>query len=141
VRNAITRGARSRPGTMNTMLAAFWKSFGIPAPQPEFRFHPARNRRFDYAWPNKIVHVLDTEGREAVIITFDKGVRPGGVAVEVKGGIWTRGRHTRGAELKQEHEKLTAAAVLGWRILYCTPGEELTSQFARQIKTALEFKP
>lgn len=64
---------------------------------PEYRFAPPRRWRFDWAW-------LDCK-----------------VALEVQGGIWTHGRHTRGAALLKEHEKLNAAAALGWRVLYCTP--------------------
>jgi len=59
----------------------------------EHRFHATRRWRFDYAW---IAHLL---------------------ALEVEGGIWTRGRHTRGAGYQKDIEKYNAAALAGWRVL------------------------
>lgn len=46
--------------------------------------------------------------------------------MEVQGGIFTQGRHTRGAALLKEHEKLNHAAILGWRVLFTTPDRLLT---------------
>lgn len=69
-------------------------------PVPEFRFDPdGRRWRFDFAWPATKV------------------------ALEVDGGIWTKGggRHTRGSGWLKDTEKLNRAAVLGWRMLRCTP--------------------
>ena len=59
----------------------------------EFRFHQSRRWRFDFAWPVKRV------------------------AVEVEGGIWTRGRHTRGGGYIGDLEKYNEAAVMGWVVL------------------------
>jgi hypothetical protein len=98
-----------------TIVRAFWQSCGLPAPVTEHRFHPERKWRFDFAFPTV------------------------GVAVEVQGGIWTRGRHTRGAALKLEWEKLNTAAAMGWRILFCEPNEVTTTAFAKRVKAAVEF--
>jgi len=65
-------------------------------PEPEFKFHPTRKWRFDFLFPNK-------------------------VALEVQGGLFSGGRHSRGASLLKEHEKLNNAAVLGYRVLYTIP--------------------
>lgn len=43
------------------------------------------------------------------------------VALEVDGGVWTQGRHTRGAGWLKDAEKINTAAVLGWRVLHVTP--------------------
>jgi very-short-patch-repair endonuclease len=75
------------------------KACGLPEPRPEYLFHPVRKWRFDYAWPDQKI------------------------ALEVDGGIWTQGRHTRGAGKKNDMEKFTAAAMYGWRILYFEPSE------------------
>ena len=56
-------------------MAEIFKSMGIPAPVTELKFHPSRKFRFDYAWP---------EHR---------------VAVEINGGAWSGGRHTRGGRV------------------------------------------
>ena len=66
---------------------------GLPRPIPEYRFSPPRRWRFDWAWPN-----------------HDFGY--GGVALEKQGGLFIQGRHSRGAALLKEHEKLNEAATL-----------------------------
>jgi very-short-patch-repair endonuclease len=59
----------------------------------EYKFHPKRKWRFDFADPaNKI-------------------------AVEIDGGVFAGGRHTRGMGFKRDCEKINAATVLGWRVL------------------------
>lgn len=69
----------------------------LPTAQREHRFHPQRKWRFDWAWP--LVKV----------------------AVECEGGVWTQGRHTRGAGYIGDLEKYNAAALLGWTVLRFTP--------------------
>ena len=91
-------------------------SFGIPAPQAEFRFHPTRKWRMDYCWPEQKL------------------------GLEVDGGVWTGGRHTRGGGWHRDTEKLNAAAALGWRMLRCTPDQLATSETLELIKTALNPK-
>ena len=67
-------------------------------PEREHRFAPPRRWRFDFAWSERKV------------------------AVEVEGGVWTNGRHTRGSGFVKDIEKYNAAAMLGWRVLRFTPG-------------------
>ena len=43
------------------------------------------------------------------------------VAVEVEGGVWTGGRHTRGKGFEADCEKYNAATERGWRVLRVTP--------------------
>ena len=62
-----------------------------------FRFHPTRRWRLDYAWPDRYA------------------------ALEVEGGIWTQGRHTRPRGFLKDLEKYNAATALGWSIIRCTP--------------------
>lgn len=78
-------------------LAVQCRALKLPEPVSELRFAPPRRWRFDFAWP---AHKL---------------------ALEVQGGLWTQGRHSRGAALLKEHEKLNAAAALGWRVMFTTP--------------------
>lgn len=70
---------------------------GVPLPEPEFRFAPPRRWRFDWCWS---AHKL---------------------ALEIEGGVWTRGRHTRGKGFLGDMEKYNAAVLHGWRVLRCTP--------------------
>lgn len=76
-----------------------WTGYSIPEPALEYRFNPERRWRFDYAWPKVQV------------------------AVEVEGGIWTRGRHTRGAGFLADMEKYNFAAKVGWRVFRFTPDQ------------------
>ena len=80
-------------------FVALCQAHGLPIPQPEFRFHPVRRWRFDYAWPASLI------------------------AVEVEGGAWTRGRHTRGKGFIADLEKYNEAQVLGWVVLRYTPDQ------------------
>jgi hypothetical protein len=70
---------------------------GLPRPEREWKFEAKRRWRFDYAWPQQMI------------------------ALEVEGGVWTGGRHTRGAGFVKDMEKYNRAAVLGWRLLRVTP--------------------
>jgi very-short-patch-repair endonuclease len=92
---------------------AVWRALGVRGAVAEHRFDAVRKWRFDFAWPK---HKL---------------------AVEVQGGTWSGGRHTRGAALRKEWEKLNAAATAGWRILYTDPQGVATERFAETIQKAL----
>ncbi len=45
------------------------------------------------------------------------------VAVEIEGGIWTGGRHTRGKGYQGDMEKYNAAQLYGWKVLRYTPDQ------------------
>jgi hypothetical protein len=81
------------PSGLQRVVLALCHAEGWPAPIHECRFAPPRLWRFDLAWP---------EAR---------------LAVEIQGGIFTRGRHVRGASLLREWEKLNTAALMGWAVL------------------------
>ena len=105
--------------TQSNLERAFltnWRRFGgEPEPVPELRFHPTRRWRFDFAWP---------ESR---------------IAVECEGGVWTRGRHTRGAGFIADCEKYNAAAALGWCVFRCTSDmlRDAPDAFVTMVKEAL----
>lgn len=63
----------------------------------EYKFHPARKWRFDFAIPEYKI------------------------AIEIEGGIWLIGRHNRPISMIKDFEKYNEAAKLGWRILKYTP--------------------
>lgn len=62
----------------------------------EYRFHPIRKWRFDFAL---------TEHR---------------IGLEVEGGIWIQGRHTRGKGYESDLRKANEATRMGWRIFRFT---------------------
>lgn len=76
---------------------------GLPCPTPEHQFHDSRKWRLDFAW---VEHK---------------------VGVEEHGGVWTRGRHTRGQGFINDREKMNEAQLLGWVILEVT-----TDQFLKE---------
>jgi very-short-patch-repair endonuclease len=96
------------------IVAAYYKSMGLLDPVFEYAFHPTRKWRFDMCWP------------------------AAKVAVEVDGGIWISGGHTRGAQIKNDWEKRNAATSLGWRILYCEPRDLCTQELALLIIKTME---
>ena len=70
----------------------------VPKPVTEYRFDTnGRRWRFDYAWPEK------------------------SLALEVDGGGFVNGRHSRGTGIEKDCEKYNAALVQGWKVLRVTP--------------------
>lgn len=98
---------------MNRLFEAACIAHGLQEPVAEFRFAPPRLWRFDWCWPERMV------------------------ALEVEGGIWTGGRHTRGAGFLKDIEKYNEATVLGWRVLRCTPREIKSGKVFELLKRAL----
>lgn len=97
------------------------KAEGLPKPELEYKFHPSRKWRFDLAWPKE-----------------DEGMCPPElVAIEIDGGVWVQGRHTRGSGFVKDLEKLNAAAELGWRVFRYTPQMVESGEAIRQLKRVL----
>jgi hypothetical protein len=125
------------------IILAFWADCGLPTAQVEFKFHPARKWKFDFAFG--VVGARSEElgdrmpGFDSDANTKLLAARFSPLAIEVQGAIWTGGRHSRGSGLVKEYEKMNAAAVLGWRVMYCTPQEIGTLKFARTIQAALKI--
>lgn len=107
------------------VIALMKQAYKIPEPKLEYRFYPLRKWRFDFAWP--VV-------REPQGIT---GENSGALAIEIQGGMFTQGRHTRGGALRKEWEKLNMAAILGWRILYFQPDDIYKKATMEMIQRAL----
>lgn len=89
--------------------------FGLPRPTPEYRFHATRKWRIDY--------YFEANGRK--------------VGLEVEGGIWTGGRHTRGKGFSGDMEKYNEAAAMGITILKVTPAELLKLETFKLVKRTL----
>lgn len=70
-----------------------------PGWEAEYRFHPTRKWRLDYGNPKRKL------------------------AVEIEGGAWSGGRHTRGAGFIRDIEKYNTLASMGWLLFRCTPSD------------------
>lgn len=70
---------------------------GLCTLEPEYRFHPTRKWKFDFCLPSR------------------------SIGIEVEGGAFIGGRHTRGAGFEKDLEKYAEAAILGWTVLRVTP--------------------
>jgi very-short-patch-repair endonuclease len=88
--------------------------YHILAPfEREFKFHPTRKWRFDFAWPLKKV------------------------AIEVQGGGWVSGKHSRPAGMAKDAEKLNEAQNLGWQVYIITQDMIKEGNWVHWIKKAL----
>ena len=84
---------------------------------PEFCFHPHRKWRFDFAFPERKF------------------------AVEVEGGTWVNGRHSRGQGFENDTEKYAEALCLGWLVLRVTSGQVANGKALTWIEKALKVRP
>jgi very-short-patch-repair endonuclease len=85
----------------NTLFVAVIKK-ALPGKKvvTEHRFHPVRRWRFDIAIPELKI------------------------AIEIEGGAWVNGRHTRASGFIKDMEKYNSAVLLGWRLFRYAPGME-----------------
>lgn len=104
---------------------AYYREMGLPKPELEYKFHPDRRWRFDFAWPDVGTNI------SIPLKSFSL------LALEVDGGIWIRGGHNRGAQMKKDWEKRNEAAALGWRIIYVEPRDLCTEETVNLIKRCL----
>lgn len=80
-------------------LLAELKQEGLPMPVLEHRFSETRKWRLDAAYPDRKI------------------------GIEVHGGVWTQGRHTRGDGFERDREKMNEAQIMGWKVLEYSTGQ------------------
>ena len=59
------------------------------------------------------------------------------IALEVEGGIWIQGRHSRGAGMLKDMEKYNAAAAAGWRLFRTTPKQLRSAELLNMLADAV----
>lgn len=93
---------------------------GLPIPVAEYRFddrvtmRTQRRWRFDWAWPDRKV------------------------ALEVNGGVFMQGKHSRGIGQLKDFEKWSEAATQGWRIIHATPAQLESAETLDWIRRCLQ---
>lgn len=98
-------------------FVAYCRASGVPAPVREYHFCDGRQWRADFAWPEQMI------------------------ILEVQGGAFVNGGHTRGPAYVKEMERTNTAALLGWRMFFTTPKNLMTELTMRMLKQALGLHP
>ena len=101
------------------IFRATCQSFGLPEPEPEYKFHPKRKWRTDYFFFNPI-----------------NGIR---VALEVEGGVFQYGRHNRASGFIGDMEKYNALAEMGILLVRVLPQQLVTKKTFDTLRKALQM--
>lgn len=99
---------------LEDLLAFQLRAAGLPTPERELAFARPRRWRFDFAWPAL------------------------GIALEVDGGTWVNGRHSRADGFEADSEKQSEAAIRGWRVLKVTADMVRDGRALKLAERALE---
>lgn len=92
----------------------YWIAAGLPAPKIDYSFHKTRKWKIDYAWPDVKL------------------------AVEIEGGAWTQGRHTRGGGFIEDMEKYRQLTIYGWKLLRYIPTAINYSEIKRLYLSSID---
>lgn len=85
----------------------------LPPHVREYAFAPPRRWRWDFCWPSHKV------------------------AMEIDGGIYRGGAHSRGPGIEKDHEKRNTGVLLGWRILVFGPRAVESGNWIAVVETVL----
>lgn len=106
----------SRKSENLTLLLALLAADDLPLPTLHYRFAKPRRWAFDLAY-----------------VTLK-------IALEVEGGIWIQGRHTRGLGFENDLRKYNAAVLDGWLLLRVSYGMVGTGEALEAIHHALNLR-
>ena len=105
------------------LLSVQLEQAGIPF-EREYRFAPPRRWRADFY----LGHYMGSNS------CLECG-KP--ILVEIDGGGYVAGRHSRGAGMEKDAEKQSAAAILGYRVVRVTPKQVEDGRALSWIRQAL----
>ncbi len=108
---------QSTGSALEQLLEASMAAHGLYAPLREYRFHPTRRWRVDFAWPAQRL------------------------AVEVEGGIYRGGGHTSVGGIRRDIDKANALTMLGWRLLRVHGDQVRSGEATALIAEALTPAP
>lgn len=96
----------------SSMMDGACEAHGLPIPVAEYHFHPTRKWAFDWLFE-------------------------GWLAVEIVGGVWVQGHHSRGKDQIADMEKRNEAQIMGYVVLEFTPQQIDSGEAFAVIKRAL----
>jgi very-short-patch-repair endonuclease len=103
----------TKKSQLEETLALHMRAVGL-SPEREYRFHPVRKWRFDFAFPDQKI------------------------AVECEGGTWMKkGGHTTGVGFEKDCYKYNRAALEGWAVLRFTGRMIVSGDALAHIEQAL----
>jgi very-short-patch-repair endonuclease len=97
-----------KASSLEKRFSLLWRAFEGPKLETEYRFHPVRKWRADFA------HL------------------PSKTLIEIEGGVWSEGRHTRGSGFVKDAEKYLEATLAGWRVIRLA-GSMITSPTVKRL--------
>lgn len=108
--------SRASGSNLTVFVYQACETLGVELPATEYRFHPERRWRLDFAWPERKI------------------------ALEVEGGVWVYGRHNHPRGFLRDMEKYNELAAMGWRLIRLTPQqvraiEPLAALMGRMIQS------
>jgi very-short-patch-repair endonuclease len=99
---------------LETAFQLLWTAAGGDALVGELKFHPTRKWRADFA------HMASK------------------TLIEIEGGAWSGGRHTRGSGFIADCEKYLEAVLLGWRVIRLAGGQVNAINVRRVIENCAQ---
>ena len=115
--DGIERGVTPLPQAPSVPVASFkqmWYAMHGPDLLEEYKFHPTRDWRFDFAH-------IDAK-----------------IAIEIEGGIWVQGRHVRPKGYSEDCTKYNEAQLMGWQVYRFTSENMGIVAIAKIIKKIRE---
>ncbi|WP_445403247.1 DUF559 domain-containing protein [Acinetobacter vivianii] len=109
------KSQQQEPSEGELILMRDLRALGIGF-EPEYKFHPTRKWRADFLISNTRI------------------------LIEVEGGIWSQGRHTRGTGYIGDMEKYNAAAILGFQVLRFSTQQVKSGLAVQQIEQLVRGK-
>ena len=104
----VTQKGEKDTQVLENRFLALWSLAGCPALEREHRFDEVRRWRFDFAHPATMV------------------------AIEIEGGLHSRGRHLRPDGYRNDAEKYNHAALGGWQV-YRLTSDMITMEWCEKI--------
>jgi very-short-patch-repair endonuclease len=106
------------------LLALHIRAEKLPEPEREFRFHPTRRWRFDFAYPD-IKLAIECEG-----LTYYGNNKDGSMKL---------GRHQTAKGYQEDLEKYEQALLLGWTVYRCSGQMVKSGRAIDTIKKLMEM--